>query len=439
MMSAKADSMPAPGPASIGPAASKDVAASRRGYVLLLLMLIMGMNQLDRGIVAILLDSIKAEMHLSDTAMGLVVGSGFAIIYALASLPLARIADRHSRKAVIGIGMIFYSLMAIAMGFAQNVYQLVAARAAIAIGEASGSAPSTSLISEYYQTKDRARAMSIWSAGSYLGLFIGLTAGGWINQHYGWRMALWATAAPGLLIAALFLITVREPRRPEGYIAEIQPLGPTLRTLMANRTYMILFAGFISQAFVMYSLTTWAPALLGRIHHMQPAEVGFYAGMSKGVCSLIGAITGGFITHRIAGDNLKRMAIVPIIGALLMPFGMMVFLLADDVNIALAGLFFACFLLPIHYASALAMLHAVVTPEVRSLASAMVFLAMALGGLALGPVIVGFASDIFGQSEGAQGLRHALLIPAVFGFLSALLFYMSRSTVEEDSAKVQAA
>lgn len=414
------------------PAVAGTPFTSRRGYVLTLLMLIMGMNQLDRGIVAILLDSIKGEMHLSDTAMGVIVGSGFAIIYAIASLPLARIADRHSRTAVIGIGMIFYSMMAVAMSFAQNMAQLVAARAAVAVGEASGSAPSTSLISEHYPPKDRPRAMSVWSSGSYLGLFIGLAAGGWLNQHYGWRVALWATATPGLLIAILFLLTVREPGRSTTHAAKMPPIGLALRQFGASRTYLLLLGGFVSQAFVMYSVTSWGPALLGRVHGMSPAEVGFYAGMSKGLCSLLGALAGGLATHRIAGSNLRRMAIVPIAGTLLTPFAVATFLLADNIAVALAGLFVTSFLLPIHYASALAMLHGVVAAEVRSLSSAIVFMTMALGGLALGPLVVGVASDAF-SSTGADSLRYALLIPAMFCFLSAAFFFLSSRSIEADA------
>ena len=421
---------------AVAPTASDPIghaSLSRRGYVLTLLMLIMGMNQVDRGIVAILLDSIKAEMKLTDTTMGLVVGSGFAIIYALASIPLARVADRHSRKWVIGIGLFIYSIMAAGMGLAQNVVQLVAARAAVAVGEASGSAPSSSLISEYYPPKDRPRAMSIWSAGSYLGLLLGMSAGGWLNQQYGWRVALWATAAPGLVLAFIFSFTVREPQRGAEHNANVPAMRVALRQLSGNPTYMLLLGGFVSQAFVMYSLTTWAPSLLGRVHHMTPSEVGVYAGLSKGLCSLLGAIAGGYATKRIAGSDLKRMAIVPIIGTFLLPFAVMTFLLADDRTIALSGLFLSCFLLPIHYASALAMLHGVVAREIRSLASAIVFSAMALGGLALGPLIVGIASDAF-AAEGVNSLRFALVIPAQVGFLSAALFFLSSRTILRDAA-----
>lgn len=418
---------------------AQEMTGFSKGWTLVLLTLLFGFNQLDRGIVAILIESLKAEMHLSDTAIGLMTGLGFSLVYAACSLPIGRYADRGNRVMLVGIGAFFYSIMAATMGFAQNVTQLLLARGAVAVGEATGSAPSSTIISDMYGPTSRTRAIAIWSAGSYLGLFAGLVLGGWLNAHYGWRVALWATAAPGAVVALLLLFTVKDPVRggAEGKIdREVQPLGKTIATLAASPSYRWLFLALTFAAVTNYAFQVWVPSLLQRVHHLGPADVGFYAGLFKGLFGLAGILTGGFITNMVAKGRVKLLPVIPIIVAGLAGPALLTFLLADNKTMSLIALGAASFLMPAYQAASMTMLHAVARPRMRSMAVTVAFAGVALAGLGLGPLIVGILSDLFQPHFGASALRYALIVPALIPIITALCFSMVRRTIAQDHARM---
>jgi predicted MFS family arabinose efflux permease len=400
------------------------VTASTRGrahWTLALLTLVFAVNQLDRGVVAILLESIKAEMHLSDTALGLMTGLGFALLYSIASIPLGRLADRGNRARVIGIGILLYSVFTAAMGFAQNIVQLCLARSAVAIGEASGNAPSAALISDLYPAEQRSRALSLWSAGSYLGLFAGLAFGGWLSAHYGWRAALWAVSVPGLIIGVACLTTI--PDSGGAKVPAPKSGDGTPSAWLHSQTYRWIFVAMTLSGIVAYSVQIWTPSLLARVHGMGPAQVGFYAGLFKGLCGLGGILTGGYLAAALARGRPSRLGIVPIVATGLVPIALLVFLFATGETASLIGLGFASFLIPAYQGPALTMIHAVVPREGRAGATASVLAAVTLAGLGLGPLSVGSISDRLVPAFGADSLRYALLVPAIVPVAAMLAFW----------------
>ncbi len=203
-------------PSTPAPETGAEAANSSRGYanyVLAVLFTVYVFNLLDRNILAILLDPIKAELGASDTQMGFLTGFAFAVFYTFAGVPIARLADRGVRRSIIAAGLSVWSLMTALCGVVQSFPQLALARIGVGVGEAAGTPPAHSLISDYFPLERRATAISIYNSGISVGVMLGLLAGGWINQFFGWRAAFFVVGGPGLLFALVVRFTIKEPPR----------------------------------------------------------------------------------------------------------------------------------------------------------------------------------------------------------------------------------
>ena len=185
---------------------------SRRWYVLALLALIYALNIADRFVMSTLIEPIKAELHLSDSAVAFLTGVALAVFYVSAGLPLATLADRVNRRNLVALALSAWSIMTSVCGLAQSYGQLLLCRLGVGIGEAGGTAPSHSLICDYFQWRDRAFALSLFSLGASMGSMLG-SAAGYISDAWGWRSAFFALGLPGMACALILRITVAEPRR----------------------------------------------------------------------------------------------------------------------------------------------------------------------------------------------------------------------------------
>ena len=184
-----------------------------RNYVLAMLTLVYVFNFVDRQLLVILQESIKNELHLSDTQLGLLSGFTFAIFYVTLGIPIARFADKGSRRNVVAMSLGLWSLMTAFSGLARNFVQLLLARIGVGVGEAGGSPPAHAMISDYFPPEKRSTALSIYSTGIYIGVLIGFLMGGYLNQRLGWRTAFFVLGIPGIIFCFLFYTTVKEPRR----------------------------------------------------------------------------------------------------------------------------------------------------------------------------------------------------------------------------------
>src|SRR5438132_3375387 len=200
------------------PTAAAATPSARRYYVLAILTVVYALNFLDRTIFNVLIEPIKKEFVLSDTAMGLLAGFGFVLFYSLMGIPIARIADRLNRRNIVAIALAFWSAMTLFCGMAQSVTPLALARIGVGIGESAGTPASQSMVADLFGKNERPRALGVYAIGTYLGVFLGYFIGGYINQHYGWRMAFFSAGLPGIVLAAVLWLTVSEPRR--GAMAE---------------------------------------------------------------------------------------------------------------------------------------------------------------------------------------------------------------------------
>lgn len=184
-----------------------------RNYVLFILTITYAFNFIDRQILVILQESIKQELLLSDSQLGLLTGIAFALFYVMMGIPIARLADRWVRRNIMSIAIGTWSFMTAISGFAQNYTHLLLARVGVGIGESGCSPPAHSMISDIFPKEKRGTALSIYSMGINIGVLFGFLLGGWINQYFGWRIAFIVVGVPGILIAFLIQFTVKEPKR----------------------------------------------------------------------------------------------------------------------------------------------------------------------------------------------------------------------------------
>ena len=236
-------------------AGSSAASPIRAHYALYLLTSTYALNYVDRNVFSILLESIKRDLHASDTVMGLLAGFTFVIFQGVLGLPIARLADRSERRSILAIGILLWSAMTAFSGMARTVVQLAFARIGVGVGEAA-SAAAPSLISDLFPEGRRQSAMGIYSTGLYLGVFLGYFVGGWVNQYYGWRAAFFAAGAPGVIVALILRFTVDEPQRggseARGNIGvpavRQEPLSETLRFLAGQGSFVWAWPGSASPA-----------------------------------------------------------------------------------------------------------------------------------------------------------------------------------------------
>jgi MFS family permease len=407
-----------------------------RNYVLAMLTLVYVFNFIDRQLLVILQESIKKELHLSDTQLGLLSGLTFAIFYVVLGIPIARMADKRSRRNTVAVSLGLWSLMTACSGLARNFVQLLLARIGVGVGEAGGSPPAHAMISDYFPPQKRSTALSIYSAGIYFGILIGFLMGGYLNQHLGWRTAFFVIGLPGIIFSLLFYTTVKEPRRgatDAGTNAnDTHTLGEVLTVLYATKTFVFLSLASALNVFCIYGLMNWAPSFLQRLHGLTSAQVGVLLGPILGIGGAAGSLAGGLLTDRFGKTDKRWYVKIPALAILIViPFQAgAIFLHSTSLSIACLGL---CALLPSMYLGpSLAVAHSLVPASMRSLTSAVFFLVINLIGLGLGPLVVGIISDLLKPSLGVESLRWALSIIIVISIASTALFFSTAKKLAVD-------
>jgi MFS family permease len=404
-----------------------------RYYVLALLTIIYALNFLDRTIFNVLIEPIKKEFFLSDTTMGLLAGFGFVLFYSLLGIPIARIADRINRRNIVAAAFAFWSAATALCGMASSVTTLALARIGVGIGESAGTPASQSLIADLFDKNDRPRALGIYAIGTYLGVFMGYFLGGYINQYYGWRMAFFVAGLPGLALAAVLWLTVSEPRR--GAMAETfspEPLGPTLGFLASQRTFVVVLIGFCLTTYTNYATAAWIPPFLARVHHLNSAEIGTYAGTFKGLFGMAGTLVGGLVVAQISRRDDRWKLWAPAITSGLAGPVFAVCMLTPDFGTMVAALAATSFLVGFHLGPIFAIAQTVARPSMRALASAIILLTATCFGQGVGPLAVGMINDALKNDYGADAVRYSLLSAAATTTLGALLFVWAAATIRDD-------
>ena len=404
---------------------------SYRYYVTGVLTLAFTFNFIDRQIISILAEQIKAEFSLSDTQLGLLMGFAFALFYTFIGLGIARIADRTNRTNLISIIIVVWSVMTALCGLAANFIQLFGLRMMVGVGEAGLSPSSHSIISDYFDEKERVRPISIYSLGTTFGHIIALLLGGYLAHKYGWRMAFIAVGLPGILVAVLVKLTVREPKRgamDKNPIAtpSKRPLMSDIKSILAVPLYRYAAAGHVFTVMFGFTLAAWIAAHYMRSFGLEEHKAAPIVALILVVGGVPGMIFGGFAAARMAKHNMKWLTRLPAMFALLaFPFYIYA-LLSHDLKLATAAFMLGTFALQASFAPPLAAIQHAVPASSRALAAALAFFFSNLIGLGMGPLIVGMVSDSSAPQIGASNLSLGLLVLTISLPLASLCLWRAQ-------------
>ncbi|WP_373009307.1 MFS transporter [Hyphomonas sp.] len=407
---------------------------------LVLLTLIGTINFVDRQLLAVLVEPILQDLHFSDTVFGLLTGLCFALFYATMGVPVAMVADRVNRVRLVAAACTVWSIFSGACGLATSFWQLAFARFGVGIGEAGGTAPSLSILADYYPPEKRPAVIGMFTVNGPLGVFIGISFGGWAAAQFGWRGAFFMVAILGVCLAPLLLLLVREPKRgatETRRVAEDAPalsLASTVRLFLRLPTLRLLLLGSGASAFVSYGLLNWIPAYLMREAGMSLPQLSAWFGPAAGICMGIGIWGGGTIVNIGARKSLTAYAWAPAIAILV---GVPVFIMALFVPgwpLALALMLLPMICITIYVAPALALVQNLAPLRARATATALLLLAFNIVGLGLGPLSIGIVSDLLSAAGVAHSLRWALLCTAPAALVAGVAYILMARTIVADSA-----
>jgi len=415
-------------------------------FIVCVLAVVYTFNFLDRQLMSILQESIRADLHLTDTQLGMVTGLAFAVVYTVLGIPIAWLADRTHRVRIIATACAVWSLFSAACGLAVSFPTLALARLGVGLGEAGGSPPSYSVIADYFPPQRRGVGLAIYSLGVPLGSMVGSAAGAWIDKAYGWRVAFFAVGAPGVLLALLVLILVREPPRGrfdakaagQADHAASLPLLETIGLFFTNRTLTLTALSSGLSAFCGYAMLNWTPSFLIRIRHMERGEIAIYFSLLVGITGVIGTFGSGWLVDRFARLNRRAYALVPMAAFMVsLPF-FMLFVSAPTWPLALCFLAAPALLNNMYLAPALTVIQNAVPPAQRGTSSAILLFVLNLIGLGGGPVFVGWMSDLLKHAYGILSLQMALYALAPFYVLTILAHFAASRSIQRDAALIAA-
>ncbi len=400
------------------------------------------LNYMDRWVAAAAAPLIQKDFHINDAQVGL-LGTAFLLVYAVAALPFGYWGDRGVRRTVIGVGVTIWSVATLFSGLAANYVQLFLTRAVVGIGEASYYPAGTSLVSDYFPKEERGRVMSIWGAGSAIGIAVGYAGGGVVADHLGWRSAFYFAAVPGLLFAFL-AFTLREPLR-----GSMEKLGMAVRrtTDATARTFINLMriptlrASILAQTvlyFVLASNAFWLPTLLHRRFDLSISGAGLLAGVVLVVGGLIGTLAGGWIADRRARTSPAAHLEVGIAGFLIAAVFITIALVAP-LNIGPIPVFVPAFLITViaiylHSGPFTAVSQNVVSPALRASCVTLLLFVSHVFGDSHSTFDVGWISDHVGS------LQLALLITSpTLLVVAAIIAAAGLKSVKPDTERMEGA
>jgi predicted MFS family arabinose efflux permease len=424
---------------SIAQQASNDKTTQSRTYVLIILTLVYTFNHIDRQILVILLEPIKADLGLSDGQLGLLSGLAFAAFYATLGIPIAMWADRGDRRSIIALALTIWSGMTALSGFAQNFWHLLLARMGVGVGEAGGTPPATSMISDLYAPHERATALGVYTTGIGLGILAGFVMGGYVYEAWGWRVAFFVAGVPGLVLAAVVRFTLKEPQR--GAVEKRQDDGEapklfeTLKFISGQSSFLWLLLGCSLICVSANGFLVFTSSHLQRTYEVGPGDVAAPLGLLIGGVGGVGAVVLGLICDRLSRKNLMwRPLIIAVCAAIALPFAWL-FLQADTIMIAYAWNVVPSFIGLVYASVAYTASQELVGLRMRAFAAAFMLLCLTLIGIGGGPTIVGVLSDWMANAGHETPLKAALEIMLLLNALSVLALVLSARTYARDAKR----
>ncbi len=382
--------------------------SARDWWFILLLGAIYMANFIDRMIISVVGEPIRREFGLSDLQLGVMGGVAFSLFYGSIGIPIARLAERVNRIGIVAVATALWSAMTILSGAAISYPQLLLARMGVGIGEAGYTPPVVSMIADRFDANARATVFSLIAVGVSVGGAVGAVGGGWVAQNHGWRAAFLVMGGPGLVLAALLWLTIREPlRRNAGDTAP--PLGQVLRLVGRSRSFVSFTVGSGMVALVGFGLNLFLIPLLIRRFHFDLKSAALTFALTFSMATALGGVVGGMLADRFATDHHRRYGLLPMGGAgLAMPLYMAA-IYQDDWRILAGLLFAATFSLYAFLPTIMTVTQRLVEPRMRATASAIHAFGQTVFGLGLGSAFLGAMSDWLARRIYGAGYAQACL------------------------------
>lgn len=423
-----------------------------RWYVLGVLFLVTLFNVADRNIVHTLFEPIRKEFGASDTQMGLLVGLNFAVVHIMASLGIARLADRSVRRSIVAVGLFVWSGLTALSGLATSFLQMALARLGVAAAEGTGSSPSHSMLCDYFPLERRTTVLTIFGMGGIAGMALGSGVIGPVAQAWGWRNGFFVLGIPGALLSLVVWLTVREPVR--GALDGIDPrasshtTGDVVRYLLGKRSFVLMLGAAALHAVAAMGTGPYHVAYLMRIHGMDIGLAGFAYMWVGPLAGALGGLAGGVLTDRLGRRDLRWYMWVPALSAVfalpfstafvLWPAGDTFALGTRALPVALAVILPASLVGSMWNGPTLAMGQTLARPHMRAFASALTTGTYNLVGMGLGPLIVGLISDHYRAALGDDSLRYGLLVVVLTHLGGAVLNLLAARHLRADLAAARA-
>jgi MFS family permease len=407
-----------------------------RAYVMFILVVVYTFNFIDRQIVGILAIPIKADLGLTDTQLGLMGGLAFALFYTGLGIPVAMLADRWNRTWIMTAALTIWSGMTAVCGLANNFWQLFLARLGVGVGEAGGVAPAYSLISDYFPSHQRARALSVYSFGIPIGSALGILFGGYIASKIDWRFAFFAVGVAGILVAPIFKLTVAEPPRGQYDVKGHDRPAPSLRQiielLVHKPSFWIISLGAASSSMMGYGLFFWLPSFFVRSFGLELLEASVFFGAILLIGGIAGTWAGGYMADRFGAGKRGNYVIIPAIAFLATIPLYILAILSPNLTMTFFALLIPTGLGLAWLGPVLSAIQHVVPPTMRATASAIFLFINNLIGIGAGTVALGIISDNLEARYGDDSLRYAILAGTGFYLVAAILFLASAKRLAKD-------
>lgn len=431
-----------------------------RGWLLTMLLIVCAVNYADRSVVGAVAEPLRRDLGINDTQLGLLQGLSFALLYSVLGIPFARLAERHNRIRILAAATTLWSAMTVLCGAAASFMQLLLIRIGVGVGEAGFMAPASSLIGDHFPREKRAMATSIMMLGVPLGALVGAVGGGVIAETLNWRWAFVIMGAPGILVALVLWLTLREPPRGLGDAmpdtdGHVPTLSEVARKVFAHPVFCHVLAGGTLASFGLHGLGQFLGVYFARVHQLPLSEAGSLFGMLTFVSVSGGLLIGGSLAGRLGRRDLAWYALIPAIGTFLAaPLYFMALSRVDlTFNIAMLGVAGICLLF--HYGPGLAIVQNLASARSRASTIAIYSLVVNAIGMALAPTLVGLFSDIFAAQELARhpgvicathdaspiclaisgtGLRHAMLATIPLYIWAGIHYLLAARAMKREAA-----
>jgi predicted MFS family arabinose efflux permease len=404
--------------------------------LLLVLGIVSLFNSMDRIVFSVLMEPIRVDLGLSDTAMGLLSGLAFTAFFAVFGIPLARLADRGNRVRLLSAVVALWSLVTALSGAAQNFTQMFLARAGVGIGESGCWPISHSLLADHFPPERRAFALGVFQAGGGIGVLLGLLLAGLIADAIGWRWTFVIVGLPGLMLAWLVNSSLTEPRLNSPASSSdsnvFSSTWASIRGLLQLKTYRQILAAYVFTSAGLFAMIQWLPAFLIRSHEMSLSQIGLWYGPVFGGGAVLGLLTGAILAPRwVARDKRWEFWLTALAYLVSVPL-FVGLLVVDHPGWVFFLLFLAIFISTSGQGPLMAGIQTVAGSQARAMAIALALLA-GVTGQTLGPFLVGWFSDAWQPQFGTDSLRYAMMVPLALLVWGVLHLYLAAGSLQEDS------